>query len=65
MGMRKYERNIARARMRDLGIGNVNRQMSRVQDGIKNWRRALTGKTGQAALKAQIIAGLKRKAART
>ena len=65
MGMRKYERNIARARLHDLGVGNVNRQMGRVQDGIKNWRRALTGKTGQAALKAQIIAGLKRKAART
>ena len=59
MGMRKYERQIAKARLRALGVGNVNRQMHREQDGQKNWRRALTGETGVAALKAQIMEGMK------
>lgn len=55
--MRKYLWKIARERMKALGVGNVNRQMGRVQDGIKNWRRALTGKTGEAARKAQMKVG--------
>lgn len=59
--MRKYERQIARARLTDLEIGNVNRQMGRIQDGIPNWRRALTGKTGKAAERAQMKAGIQRK----
>ncbi len=57
--MRKYRRQIAKARLKAMGVGNVNRQMHREQDGVKNWRRALTGETGQAAEKAQIMAGLK------
>lgn len=55
--MRKYLRQIARNRMKALGVGNVNRQMSRVQDGIKNWLRALTGETGEAARQAQMKVG--------
>lgn len=57
--MRKYRRQIAKARLKAMGVGNVNRQMHREQDGVRNWRRALTGETGQAAEKAQIMAGLK------
>lgn len=56
--MRKYLRGIAKARMRALGIGNVNKRMGKVQDGIKNWRRALTGETGEAAEKAQMRVGM-------
>lgn len=64
MGMRKYERQIARARLTDLGVGKVNKAMGRENDGVKNWRRALTGDTGKAAARAQIMAGRKRKAER-
>ena len=64
MGIRRHKRQIARARLKAMGVGNVNRQMSRVQNGVKNWRRALTGKTGASAEKAQIMAGLRAKAMR-
>ena len=43
-----------------MGVGNVNRQMHREQDGIKNWRRALTGETGEAAERALMLAGKRR-----
>lgn len=51
MGMRKYERQIARARLTALGVGKVNRNMWRL------WRKALTGKTGEDARRAQMKAG--------
>ena len=57
MGMRKYRRQVAKARLRALGIDRVNRRMGWVQDGIVNWRRALTGETGEAARKAQMKVG--------
>ena len=57
MGMRKYMRKIAKARLTAAGAGNVNKKMHRVVDGQKVWRRALTGKTGKRALQAQMIAG--------
>ena len=56
--MRKHLREIARDRMTAAGVGNVNRKMARVQDGMKNWRRALTGESGKAAFKAQMLQGM-------
>ena len=41
--MRKYYRQIAKARMKAAGVGNVNRKMSGVTDGVKNWRRIVFG----------------------
>ena len=60
MGLRKYQRQVAKARLAAMGVGNVNRQMHREQDGIKNWRRALTGETGEAAERALMLAGKRR-----
>ena len=57
MGVRKYKRTIAKERMRALGIDRVNKRFGRVQDGLSNWRRALTGETGEAAEKAQMKVG--------
>ena len=39
--MRKYLRQIAKARLKLLGVGNVNKAMSRKYRGVKNWRRVL------------------------
>ena len=64
MGMRKYRRQVAKDRMRALGIDRVNRRFGRVQDGLSNWRRALTGETGEAAEKAQMKVGNALQAAR-
>lgn len=57
MGLRKYKRTIAKDRMLALGIDHVNKRLGRVQDGVANWRRALTGETGEAAEKAQMKVG--------
>ena len=50
MGLRKYKRQIAKARMAAAGVGNVNRAMRRKHNmlDIPNWRRALT-KEGEKA----------------
>lgn len=39
--MRKYLRQIAKMRMKIMGVGNVNKAMSRERRGVKNWRRVL------------------------
>ena len=57
MGMRKYRRQIAKARLTAAGAGNVNKKMRTVVDGQKVWLRALTGETGKRALQAQMMAG--------
>lgn len=57
MGMRKELRQIAKARLKAAGAGNVNKKMARVVDGEKVWRRALTGETGKRAFQAQMMAG--------
>ena len=51
MGLRKQKRDIARARMAIMDVGNVNREMS-VQ-----WRKALYGKSGADAHRAQMNHG--------
>ena len=56
---RKYLRQIAKARLTAMGVGNVNRRMGVVTaDGVKNWRKATTGETGKAAEKAQMNLGM-------
>ena len=60
--MRKYLRQIAKARMTAMGIGNVNRGLGKKgEDGVANWRKALYGKSGEAAEKALVMAGMKKK----
>ena len=46
-----------------MDVGNVNKKMRLRKDGIPNWKKALFGKTGEAAEKALIVAGLKKKRA--
>lgn len=60
MGIRSIKRQIARARMTIMGVGNVNRKMSyKDASGVPNWRKAL----GKKAHDAQIADGRRRKAA--
>ena len=57
MGLRRIKRQMAKARMTAAGVGNVNKKMRLVgEDGVSNWRKALTpaGKQAQKA-KAQRI----------
>ena len=62
MGLRSVKRQIARARLTVMGVGNVNKKMRRKNvDGVRNWVLAITGKTGESAHKAQLMDGLKRK----
>ena len=62
MGLRSIKRQITRARLTVMGVGNVNKKMRRKNvDGVPNWVLAITGKTGDSAHKAQLMDGLKRK----
>lgn len=61
MGLRSVKRQIARARLTVMGVGNVNRKMRLKKDSTPNWVLAITGKTGESAHKAQLMDGLKRK----
>ena len=51
MGLRKYRRQIAKTRLEIMGVGNVNRKLHLY------WKAALTGKSGEAAEKAQMAWG--------
>jgi hypothetical protein len=63
--MRKYLRQIAKARMAVLGFENINGKFSFAgSDGVKNWQKALYGKTGQQAHDAQMQDGRRRKQAK-
>ena len=42
--MRKYLRQIAKARLSVIGIDRINRRMSSEVDGVKLWRRVLDDK---------------------
>ena len=57
MGLRNIKRQIAKARMTVMGVGNVNRKMKLKKDDIPNWKRALYGKTGEEAHRAQMNLG--------
>lgn len=63
MGLRAIKRQMAKARLAVMGVGNVNRKLKLTkEDGVPNWKKALFGKTGESAHKAQMIAGRKIKA---
>ena len=63
--MRKHLRAIAKARMKCMGMGNVNKKFSlRNGDGVPNWKLAVTGKTGEDAHRAQMNHGKLLKAQR-
>ena len=57
--MRKYLRQVAKARLKALGAGNVNKKLSRKNaDGQPLWKAALYGqyaKSGAAALRSNGI----------
>ena len=56
--MRKYQRAIAKERMRILGVGNINKKLHlKGEDGVSNWRRVLFGKSGKDAHDAQMQNG--------
>lgn len=57
MGLRNVKRQIAKARMMATGVGNVNKKLRLVKDGMPNLKRALYGKTGEQAHRAQMNLG--------
>ena len=57
MGLRNVKRQIAKARMMATGVGNVNKKLHLQKEGEPNWKRALYGKTGEQAHKAQMNLG--------
>ena len=69
MGLRNVKRQIAKARLSVMGVGNVNRKLGRKKDAdgkqdkkeLPNWKKALYGKTGAEAAKAQAADGQRRR----
>ena len=57
MGLRKYKRQIAKARLSAASVGNVNRKLSRVRGGVHMWRMVLTGKSGEKFERVQMNYG--------
>ena len=65
MGLRNVKRQIAKARLTVMGVGNVNRKLCRKKDAdgkqdkkeLPNWKKALYGKTGEEAARAQANYG--------
>ncbi len=57
--MRKYKRQVAKARMKVLGFEHINKNFGVANaDGIKNWRLALMDKKAE---RAQLAQGIKAK----
>ena len=54
MSIRSAKRQIAKARMKALGIDRTNRRMRIDRGGGKIWRRVLTGDLAQKAEEAQL-----------
>ena len=62
MGLRNVKRQIAKARLTVMGVGNVNRKLKKKKDPtdrneFPNWKKALYGKTGEEAHRAQMNLG--------
>ena len=62
MGLRNVKRQIAKARLTVMGVGNVNRKLRKKKDPtdrteLPNWKKALYGKTGEEAHRAQMNLG--------
>lgn len=45
MAIRRIKRQIAKAHLRAVGVGNVNKKLSMEKDGVKVWRLALMDST--------------------
>ena len=59
MGLRKYKRQIAKARMRIIGFERINKNFGVINsDGVANWRLALMDKNAE---RAQVGKGKKAK----
>lgn len=57
MGMRKYRRQVAKARMKVVGFERINKNFSvKNADGIPNWRLALMDKKAE---RAQAVQGMR------
>ena len=63
MGIRSIQRQVAKGRMKAMGIGNVNTKMSntKIENGkrIQLWKAVLNGKYAKQALAAQLGAGVR------
>ena len=57
MGLRKYKRDIAKARLAAANFGNINKKFSTRKDGVPLWRAVLTGKEGRDAERVQMNYG--------
>ena len=58
MALRRIKRQIAKARLSAMGVGNVNKKMRLKKEyGLQNWKRALYGETGEEAHKVQMNLG--------
>lgn len=55
--MRKYRRQIAKERLTSMGVGDVNRKLHVMRDGLPLWKAVLTGAFGKKAEKAQMDYG--------
>lgn len=67
MALRRIKRQIAKARLAAIGVGNVNRKMAKKKDPkdrneLPNWKKALYGKTGEEAHRVQMNLGKLKKA---
>ena len=59
MGMRKYKRQVAKARMKMVGFERINKNFSvKNADGVPNWRLALMDRKAE---RAQLAQGIKAK----
>lgn len=60
MGLRAIKRQVAKARLTAMGLDRINKRLSYVSsDGLPNWRKAITGESGEAAHKKQMTEGRK------
>ena len=57
MGFRALKRAVAKGRLKALNAGRINRNFHILRGGVPTWKRALYGKSGEAAHKAQMNLG--------
>lgn len=57
MGLRKYKRQIAKARLAAANFGSINKKFGIKKDGVPLWRAILTGKEGRDAERVQMNYG--------
>lgn len=57
MNIRSIKRQIAKARIKALGGERINKNFRIKREGVPTWKRALYGKSGEAAHKAQMNLG--------